>query len=575
MWLPFLCYNGCMVLICILSLLFAVVLELNHNTVIGWALLAVLAVAAIVIYRKTTHKILLVLGFVACFVLILFLTWPPTRAVKASEDKNPALTEVVMTDKGPVQGVTTASGEVEVFAGIPYAKPPVGELRFRAPQDADSWTDVRICDEFAPMSMQRVNLPIYQSLTRIVGFHDYKISLSDNWVAPVSEDSLYLNVWKPAGKQENLPVLVYIHGGSLQTGQSWYSDYNGTSFAKEGIVVVSMAYRLGVFGFYTDEETTANCGLLDQIKALQWVKKNIEQFGGDPDNVTIAGESAGAVCVDALCVSPQAKGLFKRAILESSTLSCVEPPHSFRSYEEALQSGKDLKQRYGCNTADDLRKLPAKKIVNEMDSQHHVTVDGYVLPKTPYELRSEGIHNEEALLHGFNDKESGPFIIFAHANMKNYESKLRGYFGDYADDILEIYPASTNEEADKYWAEIYGAVFFNYPHYCLNRLAVKEGIPVYEYLFTKSNGMLSSWHSGELIYAFDRIPEGSKLFNQEDRNLSKLMNNYWKNFIVSGNPGFDENTSNTKLYEFGEHIGFIDEPYLKLYSVLDRMQGWK
>jgi len=575
MQLSFLCYNGSMVLLCILTLLFAAVLELNKNTVLGWILLAVLAVVAIVLYRKNSHRFLVVLGFIACFALILFLTWPPVRAVRASEDRNPSYTEFVTTDKGLVQGVYTANGEVEVYAGIPYAKPPVNELRFKAPQDAEPWSGVLVCDEFGPMSMQRTNLPIYESLARIIGYHDYKISLSDNWVAPVSEDSLYLNVWKPAGKQENLPVLVYIHGGSLQTGQSWYSDYNGTGFAKQGVVVVNMAYRLGVFGFYTDEETTANCGLLDQIKALEWVQKNIAAFGGDPDNVTIAGESAGAVCVDALCVSPLAKGLFRRAIIESSTLSSVDPPHSFRSYEEALESGKELKQRYGCSTADELRKLPAKKIVNEMDTQHHVTVDGYVLPKTPHELRSEGIHNEEALLHGFNDRESGPFIIFSHANMKNYESKIRAYFGDFTDEILALYPASTDDEADEYWAEIYGAVFFNYPHYCLNRLASKEGIPAYEYLFTKSNGMLSSWHSGELIYVFDRIPEDSKLFDERDRELSKLMNSCWKNFITNGNPGFDANPDSTKLYEFGDHIGLINEPYLKLYSVLDAMQGWQ
>ena len=566
-----------MVFLCILTLLFATVLELNHNTVTGWVLLAVLAVVAIILCKRNFSKILIITGYIVVFALILFLTWPPVKPVKASEDKNPSLTEVVMTDKGLVQGVYTAGGEVEVFAGIPYAKPPVGDLRFKAPQDAEPWDGVRVCDEFGPMSMQRTNLPIYESLARIIGYHDYKISLSDNWIAPVSEDSLYLNVWKPAGKQENLPVLVYIHGGSLQTGQSWYSDYNGTGFAKQGVIVVSMAYRLGVFGFYADEDllkqdgTTGNYGLLDQIKALEWVKKNIAAFGGDPDNVTLAGESAGAVCVDALCVSPLAKGLFRRAILESSTLAGKNPPHSFRRFDEALQSGKELKQKYGCRTADELRKLPAKKIVGEMDTQHHVTVDGYVLPKTPYELRSEGIHNEEALLHGFNDRESGPFIIFSHAKMKNYESKIRGYFGDFSDEILALYPASTDEQADEYWAEIYGAVFFNYPHYCLNRLASAEGIPVYEYLFTKSNGMLSSWHSGELIYVFDRIPEDSKLFDEKDRELSHLMNSYWKNFIESGNPGFEANPDSTKLYEFGDHTGLIDEPYLKLYSVLDRI----
>lgn len=176
-----------MVLICILTLLFAAVLELNKNTVLGWILLAVLAVVAIVLYRRNFHRVLVVLGFVVCFAIILFVTWPPVRAVKASEDRNPSYTEFVTTDKGLVKGVYTANGEVEVFAGIPYAKPPVGDLRFRAPQDAEPWSGVMVCDEFAPMSMQRTNLPIYESLARIIGYHDYKISLSDNRISPVKE----------------------------------------------------------------------------------------------------------------------------------------------------------------------------------------------------------------------------------------------------------------------------------------------------------------------------------------------------------------------------------------------------
>ena len=576
----------------ILSALFGAVLELNHNTLWGWALFAVLLVAFPLLYRfigvrgGKPVKALLWIAYILIFTGILLVTWPPVKAVPASDAEEPDVTAAVQTQKGKVSGVYSADHQVEIYAGIPYAKAPVGELRWRPPQDPEPWDGVLECDSFAPMSMQVTNLPIYDSLVRIIGYHDYRISLKDNYIPPVSEDSLYLNIWKPAGECSNLPVLVYIHGGSLQTGQPWYDDYSGMDFAKNGVICVNMGYRLGVFGFYTDEQlleedgTTGNYGLLDQIKALEWVRDNIAAFGGDPDNVTIVGESAGAVCVDALCVSPLAKGLFRRAILESSTLASVYPPHSYRTFGEALSSGGKLLEKYGCSGTEDLRKLPADKIVGEMNSQHHVTVDGYVLPDSPYNLRMQGIHNEEALLHGFNDQESGPFIIFDRTTLKNYESKIRSYFGDYADDVLEVYNATTDKEAAAYWAEVYGAVFFNYPHYCLNRLAVREGIPVYEYLFTKKNKSLSSWHSGELKYAFHRIPDDSGLYDESDRKLSDVMHAYWVNFAKTGDPNgeglpeFSLNTGSDMIMELGDNVGMTDEPYLAFYAIMDRWQGF-
>ena len=576
----------------ILSALFGAVLELNHNTLWGWALFVLLLVAFPLLYRLKALpagkgiRALFWLGYILLFSGIFFLTWPPVKAVPASDASKPDVTEVVQTQKGKVSGVYSADHQVEIYAGIPYAKAPVRELRWRPPQDPDSWDGVLACDSFAPMSMQVTNLPIYDSLVRIIGYHDYRISLKDNYIPPVSEDSLYLNIWKPAGECSKLPVLVYIHGGSLQTGQPWYDDYSGMDFAKNGVICVNMGYRLGVFGFYADEQllgedgTTGNYGLLDQIKALEWVRDNIAAFGGDPDNVTIVGESAGAVCVDALCVSPLAKGLFRRAILESSTLASVDPPHSYRSFDEALSSGEELLKKYGCSSTEDLRNLSAKKIVGEMNSQHHVMVDGYVLPDSPYNLRKQGIHNEEALLHGFNDQESGPFIIFDRTNLKNYESKIRSYFGDSADDVLKVYNATTDKEAAAYWAEVYGAVFFNYPHYCLNRLAVSEGIPVYEYLFTKKNRSLSSWHSGELKYAFHRIPEDSDLYDESDRKLSDIMHAYWVNFAKTGDPNgpglpvFEQNTGSEMIMELGDNVGMIKEPYLAFYGIMDRKQGF-
>ena len=579
----------------LLLALMLVILELNKNTLLGFILAAAIAAGFYIVHRliiKKKDKWYLKgaawLGWIVLFVGVVFLTWPPVRSVPAVSVKNPEMTDVVTVEQGDLQGVYNEDKSVEVYTGIPYAEPPVGELRWKEPQDPKPWDGVLNADHFAPMSMQPQKLPIVDSLTQIIGYHDYEISLDDNYVPPVSEDSLYLNIWKPAGGAENLPVLVYVHGGSLRTGQPWYADYSGEGLAKDGVIVVNMGYRLGIFGYFADEElaaqssngTTGNYGTLDQIKALEWVRDNIAAFGGDPDNITLAGESAGAASVSALCTSPLAKGLFRRVILESSTVASVNPPHSFRTMEEALKAGKETKAEYGCTSVDELRSLPAEKLVAQAEQHHHMTVDGYALTETPYESYKKGIHNEEAILHGYNDEESAAFIIFDHANMKNYESKIREYFGEYADELLAIYPAETDEQADEYWAEIYGAVFFDYPHYCLNRLAAGNQIPVYEYLFSKKNGRLGDWHSGEEAYCYGNIPDGSKLYDSRDRELSAQMVGYWKNFITNGDPNggglpeWKQNKGSDALMLFGDTTEMIGEKEHALFAVLDKKENW-
>lgn len=570
------------------------VLELNKNTVWGFVLAAVVAAGFYAAHRliiKKNNKWYLKgtawFGWLLLFSGVLFLTWPPVRNVPAVSVKNPDKTEIVTVAQGEVQGVYNEDKSVEVYAGIPYAKPPVGDLRWKEPQNPDKWDGVLTADRFAPMSMQPRNLPIYYSLAQIIGYHDYQFSLDDNYMPPVSEDSLYLNVWKPSGDAKNLPVMVYIHGGSLQTGQPWYEDYSGEGLAKEDVIVVNMGYRLGVFGYYADDEltresthgTTGSYGLLDQIKALEWVRDNISAFGGDPGNVTLSGESAGAASVSALCTSPLAKGLFNRVILESSTLASVTPPHSFRTLGEAMEAGRETKTKYGCKSVDDLRNVSADALVEEAYTHHHITIDGYVLRETPYESYRKGVHNEEAILHGYNDEESEPFIMFDRTDMSNYEQKIREYFGDLTDDILAIYPASTDEEAEKNWAEIYGAVFFDYPHYCLNRLAAENNIPVYEYLFAKKNGRLSDWHSGELVYCYGNIPQSSALYDSLDRELSWQMLGYWRNFIAAGNPNgsdlpkWEQNSSSNSVMYFGSTTSMTAEKEHELFAVLDKKDG--
>ncbi len=526
-------------------------------------------------------KPLLWAGWILIFALIFILFAPKEKRIAAYEGKSPVYTGTVKVAQGELRGVKSADGEIEIYAGIPYAKAPVGELRWREPQDAESWQGVFDADTFGPMSMQPAENPVYSSLKRIIGYHDYKFDFS-NTVPAVSEDSLYLNVWKPAGECENLPVLVFIHGGSLKTGQSYYFEHSGEGLAREGAIAVTIAYRLGVFGFYADSElaaesengTTGSYGLFDQIKALEWVRDNIAAFGGDPDNVTLAGESAGSACVSALCASPLAKGLFRRAVLESSTLATEKPPHSFRQMDEALSAAAKTRERFGASTVSDLRSVPAEKLVSETERHHHITVDGYALERTPYEYHKDGVFNAEAIMHGYNGHESAPFIIFDHANHKNYEKKL-AFFGDFAKNLLELYPAADSKAADVAWAEIYGAFFFDYPHYRLNGLAVESGVPTYEYLFTKQNGSLSDWHSGEMIYLYGNIPDGSRLFDARDRELSGQMLSYLLNFMKTGNPNgeglpvWEKNTDSATLMEFGDKTEMTKEKKLPLYSVFD------
>lgn len=579
----------------LIGAVFLALLELNKNSVLGWVL-ALIVLAGFFLLRRSVlvDKAWYVKGLgwvalIAVLAAVLAFTQGPFLRRSAVEGKNPAVTDIVTVAQGQLTGLTTADGAVEVYTGIPYAKPPVGDLRWREPQDPDPWEGVLAADHFAPMSMQPSNGAIYGSLADIIGYHDYKITTKDNFRDVMSEDSLYLNIWKPAGEVQNAPVLVYIHGGSLMTGQPWYADYSGEGLARDGVVVVNMGYRLGVFGFYADPElaaesphgTTGNYGLLDQIKALEWVRDNIAAFGGDPDNVTVAGESAGSACVTALCTSPLAKGLFRRAIGESSTTTAPQPTHSYRSLAEAYETGAATREKFGAASVADLRAVPAQELVKATNQNHHITVDGYVLTESPYESYRRGVHNEEAILHGYNGTESALFTLFDNATMKNYEKKVRSYFGDYADEVLALYPAATDAEAKANWIDIYSAVFFNHGHYCWTRQALANGMPAYEYFFTKANRRLGPNHGGEEVYFYGNIPENSGLYNESDRELGRMMHAYFRNFIATGDPNGDglptwkAVTDPARIFELGDTVGETDERWIALYAILDAMQGWE
>lgn len=599
---------GFSILLILVCFVLGFLLEIAKNTILGWVIFAALIVFFILIRRSLKRKnrwnvpflLLSWLCFLLLFALNFKLTGPPYRAVPAVSAKNPVTTETVSLPQGDLTGVLTEDSSVEVYAGIPYAAPPVGNLRFREPQPPEKWDGVRKCDTFAPMAMQQRPNILYNSLQQILGTHDYRISLHDNYQEPLSEDCLYLNIWKPAeSSDEPLPVLFYVHGGSLMTGQSYDSAVRGESFAKKGVIVVNFAYRLGVFGYYANEEleaesqngTTGDYGLLDQIAALKWVHDNIAYFGGDPERITIAGESAGSSSVNALCVSPLTEGLFQYAIAESSGISAPHPYHTFREREEAFEMGQEILKEMGASDISALRDIPAEKLVQTKYRNSAMMIDGYAITEQPYDTYLRGGNHEEALLNGFNAKEADAFLLDTEATSENYEELLNPIAGEYAPELAAIVPPGsvtrdqvfiTDKGGDAKGAlcHVYSAAWFTYSHHVWSSHLLSQGKPVYEYYFTKVNNQLSNFHAGEIPYAYGNLWRRPELYNDSDFALSETMQNYWVNFIKTGDPNGEglphwepRNTDSEQVLVLNDTIEMSEDPYLNIYPVLDRYQA--
>lgn len=407
----------------------------------------------------------------SCFVLFFAIFFScssnqiPVKAFYGNEN-----TEPVSVEQGNLVGVFNADGTVELFAGVPYAKPPVGNLRWKEPQDPEPWKGTFVADTFAPISMQTRYSALKMWMWNVFAMHDKNGDRTDN--APGSEDCLYLNIWKPAGNKKNLPVLVYIHGGSLTGGSSYYQAYDGEYIAKNDIIQVNIAYRTGIFGFLALDElaqenslnASGNYGLLDQIKALKWIKKNISAFGGNPDNITIAGESAGSSCVSALCVSPLAKGLFVNAIGESSSVVPRIPPHTFYSFEKAKKISEQVKYKLKVNSVTELRKIPASKLLKFTDNFNGMTIDGYALKEYPWQTYCKGKNNEKALLNGYNKNEAHAFTYFVNVSKKTYPKMLEHAFPNFWLPIYTLLPAENDKQAKEQYEKIFSANAFAYPH---------------------------------------------------------------------------------------------------------------
>ena len=462
----------------------------------------------------------------------------------------------VKIDTGMVQGVAANdTGEVTAFRGIPYAAPPVADLRWRPPQPAKVWEGVRECAKFGSAAPQKPTPMLNAFPGMTLG-------------AETSEDCLYLNVWAPARHSESkVPVMVWIHGGGYTFGADSQPLYDGTNLARRGVIVVGMNYRMGPLGFLAHPALTAesehhvsgNYGLLDQIEALRWVQRNIAAFGGDPERVTVFGESAGGNSVYALLLSPLAKGLFQRAIPESgATLNFQQLKKSAYGREPAEQQGVAFAEKCGVKEGPDqlaaLRALPIDVLLNSvpgLDSARSINfratgmrlapiVDGYVIPDDPMTMFQKGAINGVPLIVGANGNEGSMFTLISKlpANAEAFDAILDRDFGPkFAATFKELYPPSKTKQSvtdlmgDFSFVDSARFVAQNYEH---------ARAPAYYYNFSHVTSgslgkMLGAHHGSEIAFVFDNLQLG-KESSPADLKVRDAMIGYWVQFATTGNP---------------------------------------
>ena len=494
---------------------------------------------------------------------------------------------LVKVKQGKVQGKVERG--IGTFMGIPFAESPEGELRWKAPVPKKAWKGVFVATEAAGMPPQQTR----------------------TWPgapAPkVTEDCLYLNIQTPAeSAKEKLPVLVWIHGGGFITGDANSND--GTSFAKQGIVYVSLSYRTGALGFLSLPELSAenargisgNYGLLDMIEGLKWVKENIAAFGGDPSKVTIMGESAGAIAVSMLCASPLAKGLFRGAISESGGSFCPVDAvrvdnNGIRDVQGSEQYGLDWMKRIGVSSLTELRKTPWETLVSDEQSGgvggFWPTVDGYVLPDDQYKMYEAGNYNDVNVLIGTNSDEGAMFC--RPTQLAKYQADIRAEYGPFADRMLELYPATTDEETFGALSDIFRETAFSWPTWAWANLQNKTGKgKVYLYYFDQFDPNRPMFggpnapkprganHASELSYVF--ASSWGRPFQGGDKVVSDAMNHYWGNFVKTGDPNGD-GLDTWPLYKDGEKTvmffkngtALIDTPNKPQLELMEEYFAWK
>ena len=485
--------------------------------------------------------------------------------------------DVVKTQFGSVKGTIVDS--LAIFKGIPFAEPPVGELRWRAPQPPKSWEGIKQTTEYAAAPMQ------------------------GNDPTGKSEDCLYLNIWTPAkSSKDKIPVLVWIYGGGFSYGSTSEPVYDGAALAKKGVVLVSIAYRVGQLGFLSHPELSAenpnkvsgNYGLLDQIAGLQWIKDNIAAFGGDPNKVTIFGESAGGISVSMLCASPLAKGLFQGAISQSGgsfgpSRSTTFPGENMKTLAMAEKDGLEYAEKAGDTSLVGLRNMPADSLpmVMGMGGAWPI-VDGYVIPDDQYKLYEAGNYNDVNVLIGYNSDEGASFS--REKTPEEYMANVKKRYGKFSDDLIAAYPAG-EKSVPKTARDISRDAAFGWHTWSWARLQSKTGkSKVYYYYFDQHPDYpedspkygYGSPHGQEVQYVFQNMDKNKPETTPSDLEVSDLMSTYWTNFAKYGSPNgenvpewppFNEEQTKVMYFDSTPHIGTV--PSETSLKVLDRYFEWR
>ncbi len=487
--------------------------------------------------------------------------------------------ETITVEQGLLQG--SSQDKITVFKGIPFAKPPVGELRWQAPKPADKWQGIKKVTKFAAGCMQGGNPP-----------------------SGKSEDCLYLNVWTPAqSSAEKLPVMVWIYGGGFSFGATSEPMFNGVKLTEKGVIFVSIAYRVGQLGFLAHPELSAesennvsgNYGLLDQIAALKWIKQNIAAFGGNPDNITIFGESAGAISVSMLAASPVAKGLFQKAISQSGgsfgpTRKINYPGENMTMLEQAEIQGVEYVKSFGVNSIAELRKMDAQTFIPKQWSMPGgwPIVDGYVIPGDQFRLYEQGKFNDVKVMAGYNSDEGASFVW--EKDPQKFIQALHTRFGPFAPQLIQAYSVS-DKEITRSARNLIRDVAFGWHSWSWARLQTKNGnSPFYLYFFDQhpehpkesSQYGYGSPHAQDIAYVFQQLDPNPVNTSKSDWLISEAMASYWTNFAKTGDPNaehltpwpvFDNQNQQVMRFQQSPKVGPV--PDRKALKVMDEYFKWR